>query len=64
MFYYPPACPSGWYGFNCSQECGPNCIPSCDRVDGVCTRGCQPGWKGPYCDTSNVLYNYLLKDAL
>lgn len=52
--FFLPACPPGWYGRNCSYECGPNCIPSCDKFEGDCKLGCKPGWKGSYCDTSNV----------
>ena len=55
-FIQPQACLPGSYGRNCSQECGPNCKPSCDRFNGVCKLGCNPGWQGSYCNTSNDFY--------
>lgn len=55
ILFFLSVCPSGWYGRNCSQQCGQHCIPSCDRFTGVCELGCKPGWKGQFCETSNFL---------
>uniref|UniRef100_T1IXJ0 Tyrosine-protein kinase receptor n=1 Tax=Strigamia maritima TaxID=126957 RepID=T1IXJ0_STRMM len=43
-------CQSGHYGAGCSQVCG-SCSGGspCDRFSGICSRGCEPGWKGPRC---------------
>ena len=35
---FPPECPDGTYGSNCSQQCGQGCDPpdSCDKENGGC----------------------------
>lgn len=43
------ACPSGWYGPNCTNQCGINCY-SCNRFNGDCEFGCMPGWEGRTCE--------------
>lgn len=63
MDVYSLVCPPGWYGKNCSKECGPNCKSSCERFKGICKHGCKPGWKGSYCDMRNYAsYKYHFLD--
>ena len=40
-----PACSDGSYGLDCMSTCG-NCSQGdvCDKVNGVCPGGCQPGF--------------------
>ena len=46
MMLLPSACPSGTYGFNCSQTC--NCMNGyCDVVEGCM---CEEGWEGTDCN--------------
>lgn len=46
-------CRKGYYGPNCTLQCNSNC-DGCDNVNGVCSRGCKPGWKGNNCGEGNV----------
>ena len=46
-------CPKGYYGPNCTLKCNDNC-DGCNNVDGVCNRGCKPGWKGDDCGEGKV----------
>lgn len=41
-------CQHGSYGLNCQHKCNEKCT-GCNNVNGFCDRGCQPGWKGDYC---------------
>lgn len=45
-------CPSGYYGYNCVNQCSEHCSISfnCDRVTGRCNGGCTSGWAGDTCD--------------
>ncbi|XP_076469563.1 uncharacterized protein LOC143299916 isoform X2 [Babylonia areolata] len=46
-------CSTGWYGQNCTQECGQcqnqDTLGSCDPVTGQCEAGCPAGWQAPLC---------------
>ena len=42
------ACQYGSYGQNCTQTCCYKCT-GCNNVNGVCDRGCLPGWTGYKC---------------
>ena len=44
-------CLKGFYGKNCVESCGQNCL-SCNAVNGFCDTGCRPGWKGIFCEKS------------
>ena len=48
------ACDDGKYGDGC-QPCG-QCTTGdvCDKVTGVCSGGCNPGYKGDYCGKNNA----------
>lgn len=54
-------CPGGFFGTNCSKQCGLNCDETnpCDRFTGRCDGGCKPGWKGLYCNESKDVGLYL-----
>lgn len=46
------ACLNGFYGEKCSKQCG-NCRGgdlACNKVDGVCTSGCEEDYQGEKCD--------------
>lgn len=47
------ACPYGRFGQDCADECNDTCV-GCNNVNGMCDSGCQPGWKGDYCDIGNL----------
>eukprot|EP00105_Crassostrea_gigas_P043103 XP_019927251.1 PREDICTED: scavenger receptor class F member 2-like [Crassostrea gigas] len=49
FLFFLVACPYGFFGQNCNEKCKNKCT-GCNNVNGVCDRGCQPGWKGDYCD--------------
>ncbi|XP_076444662.1 uncharacterized protein LOC143282781 [Babylonia areolata] len=46
-------CQSGWYGKNCSGQCGhcqnKHLADYCDTLTGNCHDGCQDGWQPPLC---------------
>lgn len=45
----------GVYGEFCNETCPDNCQENrCDIISGTCL-GCNPGWNGTYCNTSNTL---------
>ena len=50
-------CPKGKYGQQCKENCSMHCrvLGECDKVTGHCLRGCQAGWKTPWCDQSKIL---------
>ena len=50
------ACPDGYFGDDCLAKCNSTCT-GCNKADGVCDRGCHPGWKGSYCEGST---NYFI----
>ena len=51
------ACPNGSYGQDCTLTCNDKC-DGCNNVNGVCDRGCKPGWKGDNCEQRNVFNSY------
>ena len=42
------ACTKGSYGQDCKLTCNDKC-DGCNKVDGSCDEGCQPGWQGDNC---------------
>ena len=46
-------CENGTYGENCNNMCG-HCIDGefCDHTNGSCLNGCNPGYVGDECKTS------------
>lgn len=43
-------CDAGYYGLNCSLQCGHCADMSQCNASGYCLSGCQNGWQGPRCD--------------
>lgn len=45
-------CVEGWYGINCSKQCGGHCRDNivCHHVTGQCDKGCDAGWTGYFCN--------------
>lgn len=41
-------CPEGFFGEGCVNNCSSKCR-GCNKVNGLCDRGCFRGWKGDYC---------------
>ena len=51
------ACHEGRYGERCSNLCSETCgglANTCDRVDGACKNGCDPGYTGTKCDQGKL----------
>ena len=44
------ACTDDFYGPGCVQTCG-ECLDNdlCDKINGECPNGCQPGFQGQTC---------------
>ncbi|KAK3795276.1 hypothetical protein RRG08_055838 [Elysia crispata] len=44
-------CQTGRYGNQCKQSCSATCggDNSCDRINGACIQGCDPGYLGTTC---------------
>lgn len=42
------ACPPGFYGIGCAEQCDCANGATCDHVSGACY--CTPGWRGMRCD--------------
>ena len=53
------ACYHGLYGLHCTQTCNDKC-DGCNNVNGVCDRGCKPGWRGDYCQQRNDIQNSMI----
>lgn len=49
------ACLDGFFGQNCANKCNDTCT-GCNNVNGVCDKGCHPGWKGDYCDIGRLAH--------
>ena len=50
-------CRVGRYGEWCSNLCSETCgglANTCDRVDGACKNGCDPGYTGTKCDQGKL----------
>jgi hypothetical protein len=56
LIYVITACSIGFYGMDCVESCNINCgiTGRCNKSSGQCDKGCQPGWRGIMCDTSNI----------
>lgn len=53
------ACPVGYFGQNCSEECiNSYTCDGCNNVSGLCDYGCRPGWIGYFCQKST--YSFVL----
>lgn len=51
--HYLKGCTQGWYGKDCKEKCG-HCLDEnrCFHINGTCISGCQPGYKGLLCKSS------------
>ena len=59
-YYYVPACPDFTYGMDCKGLCGAclNGVP-CNKVDGSCPSGCEPGLQSPMCVDGELKYVFV-----
>lgn len=49
------ACPHGLFGPDCADKCSDTC-DGCNRFNGSCDSGCNPGWQGYDCQDGNVYF--------
>lgn len=49
-------CLHGYFGQDCAYTCNNTC-KGCNNTNGLCDSGCNPGWKGDYCNEGIVLQN-------
>ena len=44
-------CQDGTWGLECAETCG-HCVTwhPCNKENGACQVGCEPGWTGVNCD--------------
>lgn len=54
------ACFDGFFGQNCANECNSKCN-GCNNVNGLCERGCDPGWRGDYCGIGQHIFHIQIK---
>lgn len=54
-FTLPLVCPVGFFGQDCAFRCNNTC-KGCNNTNGLCDSGCNPGWKGDYCNKGIYLY--------
>lgn len=55
-------CRTGYFGQDCAMKCRDTCT-GCNNINGLCDKGCHPGWKGDYCDERNG-FKYVLRCIL
>ena len=56
IFIDIPDCENGYYGSNCSKQCGHSLNGQpCDKHTGYCDKGCQPHFQFPLCQ-GNVIH--------
>ncbi|KAK3781802.1 hypothetical protein RRG08_026984 [Elysia crispata] len=51
--YLSTECRSGEYGEYCNKNCNVHCAGqdnTCSHINGTCTEGCDPGYRGETCD--------------
>ena len=55
-FYFVSACPNGYFGLNCQDECSNNCKndEACEPHTGFCPNGCKRGFTGDNCNQCNL----------
>lgn len=53
------ACPYGFFGPDCADRCYESC-DGCNRLNGSCDYGCNPGWQGNNCQYGNEKYVHTL----
>lgn len=41
-------CDENYFGRNCENMCNVTC-KGCNVTNGICDKGCQPGWSGLFC---------------
>ena len=51
--HYLKGCTQGWYGKDSKEKCG-HCLDGhqCFHINGTCISGCQPGYEGQLCKSS------------
>ena len=53
------ACDHEYYGHQCQGKCG-HCLGNntCNRLDGVCSNGCESGYQGDFCKTGKYINSW------
>lgn len=64
MFLSYLECTHGFFGTQCKEHCRGHCMnnESCSHVSGTCSRGCQDGYTGEYCN--NCKMNIVVKQIV
>ena len=54
-----PDCIAGRHGSECEETCSEACAGDnnpCDKIDGACSLGCDPGYTGTFCEKGMRLF--------
>ena len=64
IFIGIPVCENGYYGSNCSKQCG-HCLNGqpCDKHIGFCDKGCQPHFQSPLCQGSVIHIEFFVHNS-
>lgn len=62
LFWFPPGCPTAFYGKNCANVCQCQNGADCDHITGQCT--CRTGFTGKQCEQSKYLHDFLFHSSV